>query len=244
MYYSRKLSFIDNDNKRFRIRIKTDLGYFSICSQSGQGQFNAKNQAQQDLLDIWDGFHLKSISSLKPDFLIKVDEICDKILDLEKADQKTFIKDDDLTTYDAAGEEVVFLDENRKEIDVYEYFQDIYMDDEVDKAIAIAIMFNIPLEFVEDLIIHEYYNRWIIEGEEYLFGTNDEMDEEWDEDLQNYLDELVLPDLPETMRKYFDEEAWKSDARDDGRAHSLNRYDGGEKHVKYDGENYYAYQQG
>ena len=69
------------------------------------------------------------------------------------------------------------------------------------------------------------------------------MDDEWDQDLDSYLDECVLSDLHETVRRYFDEDAWKSDARIDGRGHSLNRYNGGELEQKWNDEWYYAYQQ-
>lgn len=77
----------------------------------------------------------------------------------------------------------------------------------------------------------------------YLVVTDDEADKKWDEDLNNYLDECVLPDLPENMRHYFDEDAWKRDARVDGRAHSLNRYDGNELWEEVNGETYYVYRQ-
>ena len=58
-------------------------------------------------------------------------------------------------------------------------------------------------------------NYWIVQGIDYLFGTDSEMDDEWDTELDNYLEECVYPDLPESMRNYFDDEAWKSDARMD-----------------------------
>lgn len=64
---------------------------------------------------------------------------------------------------------------------------------------------------------------------EYMILDNDEADELWDQDLQNYLDECVLPELPENARAYFNEEKWKDAARGDGRAHSLGRYDGQER---------------
>ena len=39
---------------------------------------------------------------------------------------------------------------------------------------------------------------------EYLVLTDDEADEMWDEQLDSYLDECVLPELPEMARNYFD----------------------------------------
>lgn len=69
---------------------------------------------------------------------------------------------------------------------------------------------------------------------EYLVVTDGEADTLWDEDLENYLDECILPEVPELSQRYFDREAWKKDARSDGRAHSLDRYDGDEESITVD----------
>ncbi|CAB4217685.1 hypothetical protein UFOVP1492_63 [uncultured Caudovirales phage] len=63
-------------------------------------------------------------------------------------------------------------------------------------------------------------------GEEYLVCDDTEMEDRWDESLESYLDECVLPELDESVRRYFDKAAWKSDAREDSVGHSLNYYDG------------------
>lgn len=82
-------------------------------------------------------------------------------------------------------------------------------------------------------------------GADYLVVTDDEADELWEQELENYLEECVYPELPENMRNYFDDDAWKRDARMDGRRHSLNRYDGCEYDETSDGtgETYYIYRQ-
>lgn len=87
------------------------------------------------------------------------------------------------------------------------------------------------LEVDADELTVSSYNDQIIEygSEDYLVVTDDEADQLWDEDLENYLDECL--EIPETIKPYFDREAWKSDARHDGRAHSLNRYDGNEDEI-------------
>lgn len=77
--------------------------------------------------------------------------------------------------------------------------------------------------------------------QEYAVGTDDEADSAWDASMESYLDECVLPELPETAKRYFDRESWKSDARYDGRGHSLSGYDGNENEVEVDGETYYIY---
>jgi hypothetical protein len=64
---------------------------------------------------------------------------------------------------------------------------------------------------------------------EYAVGTDEEADEAWDQSLDSYLDDCgVLDSMPKNLRPYFDREAWKSDARFDGRGHSLASYDGSE----------------
>lgn len=84
---------------------------------------------------------------------------------------------------------------------------------------------------VEELTIG--YNDQIIEygNSEYLVVTDEEADELWEQDLDNYLEECIYPELPEMARNYFDDESWKHNARFDGRAHSLARYDGDESQI-------------
>ena len=85
--------------------------------------------------------------------------------------------------------------------------------------------------------------RITVQGVDYLFGTDDEMDDLWEDELNNYLEECVYFDLPEISRRYFDVEGWKVDARMDGRGHSLGRYDGREESITFMGVDYYAYKQ-
>jgi len=77
---------------------------------------------------------------------------------------------------------------------------------------------------------------------EYLVCTDDEADEKWDEALDSYIEECVLSEIPQQLRYYFDEEAWKNDAKiNDCRAHSLSSYDGEELEEKIDKEWYFIY---
>lgn len=91
----------------------------------------------------------------------------------------------------------------------------------------------------------ERYNDKVFSwgNREFLVVTDDEADKLWDEELDNYLDECVLTELPENVRHYFDREKWKHDARIDGRGHALNRYDGNEDCVEIDGTDYFIYRQ-
>lgn len=95
-----------------------------------------------------------------------------------------------------------------------------------------ALALHLGVE-VEDLGICSY-NDQIVEyrSQEYLVVTDEEADELWDEDLENYIDECIISELPELYKNYFNVEAWKNDVLIcDGRAHSLNKYDGEEVNI-------------
>ena len=86
-----------------------------------------------------------------------------------------------------------------------------------------------PAEIAEER--HDYYGMKILSHgrAEYMVGTDEEADEAWDQALDSYLDDCgVLDSMPENLRRYFDREAWKRDARFDGRGHALASYDGSE----------------
>ncbi len=97
-------------------------------------------------------------------------------------------------------------------------------------------------EKLDALEVSSYSDTTFEDGRaEYMVLTDDEADEKWDEYLENYIDECILYELPENLRFYFDREAWKSDARIDGRAHCLSIYDGNEWDEEVDGETFYIY---
>ena len=80
-----------------------------------------------------------------------------------------------------------------------------------------------------------------IERSGYIVLTDEEADEMWEEQLDNYLEECIYPTFPDWARSYFDEEAWKRDARMDGRGHSLATYDGHEHYESILGEEFFIY---
>lgn len=79
------------------------------------------------------------------------------------------------------------------------------------------------------------------DGSEYLVLTDSEADTAWEEALDNYIDEVILPEISDAYRFYFDDEKWKSAARMDGRGHSLATYDSEENEEEIDGTTYYIY---
>lgn len=65
---------------------------------------------------------------------------------------------------------------------------------------------------------------------EYLVVTDEEADKAWDENLESYIDDCM--EIPDHVKPYFDREAWKKDARMDGRGHCLSGYDLSERQVE------------
>jgi hypothetical protein len=118
--------------------------------------------------------------------------------------------------------------------------EDYETDEEKAKAIEEA---KEELKQELDVIVEGYNNTFDYYGEEYEVLTDDEADDRWEEELQMYIDECILPEIPEFCQRYFDEEAWKRDARFDGRGHSIARYDGCENEEEVNGTWYYIYRQ-
>lgn len=81
-----------------------------------------------------------------------------------------------------------------------------------------------------------------INGEEYLVLTDDEADSAFRDSLESYIDDVVLPEIPEAYRTYFDSEAFIRDVElSDGRGPTLATYDGAEEAEKVGGEWFYIY---
>jgi len=78
---------------------------------------------------------------------------------------------------------------------------------------------------------HDFYGLTVytVDGAEYACGTDSEADAAWDQSLESYIDDCIMPEIKdENLRNYFDCEKWKRDAKFDGRGHSLSSYDGNE----------------
>ena len=74
---------------------------------------------------------------------------------------------------------------------------------------------------------------------DYTVFTDSEADAAWDDYLESYIDDCL--EIPDHLENYFDREAFKSDARVDGRGHSLSSWDGNEFEYKVNGEWFYVY---
>lgn len=66
------------------------------------------------------------------------------------------------------------------------------------------------------------------DGSEYMLGTDNACDIAWNDYLDSYIEDCVIPEIPEAYKNYFDNDKFKDDCRFDGRGHSLSSYDGNE----------------
>lgn len=107
------------------------------------------------------------------------------------------------------------------------------------KVRALAAHFKVS----PDEISEEYGDTYSIESQpgEYAVLTDEEANERWEEYLDSYIDDCILEGKDGTLAQYFDRDAWKRDARHDGRGHCLSSYDGEEHEIKIDGEWIYIY---
>ena len=152
-----------------------------------------------------------------------------------------------------------------------DYDQDSFLNDYDEKVIALAEFLDIDLEpdfdsyvdedateeeqeeqraeaiesitFDLDGIREEWGGLFSYGRSKYYVYTDSEADDAWEEALDNYIDEVILPEIPEAYQNYFDEESWKQDARYNGRGHILAGYDGDENEVEVNGTTYYIYRQ-
>ena len=112
-----------------------------------------------------------------------------------------------------------------------------------DWAKKVALGLRLELTYKEVLEeIELCRNNWYEYGSQrFLVCTDDEADEEFDNWLDSYIEECVLPEIPEIYRSYFDSDAFKNDQEHD-RGNCLASYDGEENEVQVDGTWYYIYQ--
>jgi hypothetical protein len=69
---------------------------------------------------------------------------------------------------------------------------------------------------------------------EYMVLTDEEADERARESTESYVEECVLPEVPESYRSYFNTDGFVDDVlRYDGRGSVLNRWDGSEDEISF-----------
>jgi hypothetical protein len=231
--YKRTVTFLDADRNKATItaEITTRNGYPEFTAS---GEYNGSfgqcldsikpaTDEQRGLIHIWEQWHLNGRNKpLQEDLEETIDNLIDTIEEQEE---------------ERTGDPL--FDRFKDDGEVIELIEDKTMFEGRDAELCAALckMFDLSEDDLQDIEIDG--NRVTVQGTDYLAGDDGEMDEEWDNYLENYIDECL--EIPESVERYFDREKWKDDAKMDGRGHSLNSYNGGEEEAKINGTYYYAY---
>lgn len=214
------ISFKDELGNRFTIKYEM-VRYISFVGDWGEssGQIvdhiKPKNIYQQLSIDAWNIYHLE-----KP-----IDKFTEYILWLKNQIEELDFEEE--------------VDWDNIPQSKLEEIEDIFFDVDIDYVIAIAKLFDLSYESLLQIEINLPNIK--VEGVRYLFGTDDEMNSVWEDRLCDYIDECILPEIPEPYRNYFDSEKWINDAKIDGRGHTLDSYDESELVIEHNKTYYYAY---
>lgn len=127
------------------------------------------------------------------------------------------VTDQDYDNYVSTLEE----DEEQKEPSEWAEEQSNYID------------FESEVEIIGDL--YEY------EGAEYLIYTDSEADQAFEDSIESYIDDCVIPEIPKSYRQYFDRKSFTRDCEYYGRGHTLSPYDGCENEATINTTTYYIY---
>lgn len=105
------------------------------------------------------------------------------------------------------------------------------------KILAIAAHLSVPADTIDET----KYDTYAADGCEYRVLTSQERDDEIEAQIENYIEECILPEIPEAYRGYFDTDAYKRDVHCNGEGDSfISSYDGAAHESKVDGEWYYV----
>lgn len=196
----------------------------SICGElsGGRGQitFEPATELQKQLKQLWDDKHLKKVSAKEQ----KQIEVLIEALQNEYSGQ--------------VGEMAI---SDMDESEALELIKTKNFN-EPEKVLALLLEEGATVGEIDN-VTEEGGNTLSFGGRDYLVCTDDEADQEQDEELERYIDECILPELADNYKRYFDNEAWKADARHDGRGHALGRYDGNECEQKVNKTDYFLYRQ-
>jgi len=108
-----------------------------------------------------------------------------------------------------------------------------------ERAEALAAHLRIDIDEVEETTYDD--QSFEADGGEYRVLTDCEADQAWSDSIDSYIEDCVLPEMPEHLQNYFDHDSFKRDCEFDGRGHSLNGYDGSEEEERINGTWYYIY---
>ncbi|MDD5059461.1 MAG: hypothetical protein WC516_09970 [Patescibacteria group bacterium] len=97
-----------------------------------------------------------------------------------------------------------------------------------EKARALASFLELEFDSWDDIQEASSNEFKVGQNKWYLVLTDEEAEDAWDESIESYIEECVLPEISKQYRCYFDDDSFKRDCKLDGRGHSLSPFDGEE----------------
>ena len=116
-----------------------------------------------------------------------------------------------------------FIYQGSEDGTIFDFYAEFIRNDIEDRYLALAIYNDIYYSEAVDLVDSEYY--WVL--------TDDEADEKAELEAQYSL-ENALSEVPDYLRRYFDDDEYTSDCVSDGRGYLLNTYNGSEDSITLD----------
>lgn len=173
--FKKEITIHDKDGFRFDLIITNEWcgwnTYFSICSQSWQLQFNPKSDIQQELLDIWNTYHIKNIYKLPNDFNEKLFELIDDLIEEEDKYNYRII-----TIKDLDNEE--FINHANDNCNW-----------KIEKLMAACLHCNVSWSWLENVKL-DNWGSWDVEWFEYNIFTDEEANEAHKEYIENLVDDI------------------------------------------------------
>lgn len=80
-----------------------------------------------------------------------------------------------------------------------------------------------------------------IEKDDYFVADDEDANKEAQDYAEGYLEDIVLPEIPNHLQQYFNTDDWISDYLDEGRGHILSHWDGTEQEEIINNTTYYIY---
>lgn len=114
--------------------------------------------------------------------------------------------------------------------------------DQPEKILALSIELQIDMDDAINTIKEDAGDEMFSYGSrDYYVLTDREAENKNDESIESYIDDCVLHEIPKHLQQYFDYDAFKADAEQDGRGHNLAAYDGYELTQTVNRTEYYIY---
>lgn len=229
--FEKKIRILDAERNRFvlSIEVTTRNWYFEFTmSSEWQGwcgqqydHIKLKTEAQEKILQFWKDYHLKEIDEWIYENLLHV------VTELEEESKTIQLKSDDVERLQEMKD-----DDNQRTYS--------------DRQIAVALMLDLSEEELEEDVDYDEADKTYIEiqGSNYYFGTDEEMEEQHRESVESTIDDCYIDNnLKDSWlyKNWYITIDYDRIADDTSRSEQLARYDWNELYQTIDWVDYYMY---